>query len=178
MDIVGSLPVFVSLTDGLDSRKRFRVALQAVVAGLLTGLLFLFLGNPLFRVLGITQADFRVAGGLLLLVFAVHDILFTRAERKRRDVESLGVVPIGIPLLVGPAVLTTLILSQEQHGTIPTLVAFVGNLLFALGAMGLSGPLLQVLGNGGAKGAGKVASILLAAIAVMMIRSGVQAMVQ
>lgn len=177
MDVVGTLPLFMSLTEGLDRATRRKVVLEAVAAGAAVGVLFMFGGERLFRILGVTIADFRVAGGLILLVFAVHDLLFSRAERRRSDAISLGVVPIGIPLLVGPAVLTGLLLSYDQYGALPTLVSFGLNLGVAILVFLFGHTVTRLLGEGGARGVGKVASLLLAALAVMMIRSGIQQMV-
>ncbi len=177
MDVVGTLPVFMAMTEGVDRQTRRRIVLQAVTAGAAVGVLFMFGGERLFRILGVTIADFRVAGGLILLVFAVHDLLFSRAERRRSDAVSLGVVPIGIPLLVGPAVLTGLLLSYDRHGAGPTLASLGLNLGVALVVFLFGDAITRLLGEGGARGVGKVASLLLAALAVMMIRSGVQQMV-
>lgn len=177
MDVIGTLPLFMSMTQGLEQRARRRVVLQAVTAGAAVGVLFMFGGERLFRILGVTIADFRVAGGLILLVFAVHDLLFSRMERRRSNAVSLGVVPIGIPLLVGPAVLTGLLLAYDQFGALPTLVSFGLNLGVALAVFLFGHQVTRVLGEGGARGVGKVASLLLAALAVMMIRSGIQQMV-
>jgi multiple antibiotic resistance protein len=176
MDVVGTLPVFMAMTEGLDRRERRAVVAQAVLAGAAVGVLFMFGGERLFRVLGVTIADFRVAGGLILLVFAIHDLLFSRAERRRSDAASLGVVPIGIPLLVGPAVLTGLLLSYDRHGAVPTLASLAANLAIAFLVFLFGDLVTRVLGEGGARGVGKVASLLLAALAVMMIRSGMQQM--
>jgi multiple antibiotic resistance protein len=177
MDVIGTLPIFLSMTEGADPRSRRAVTLQAIAAGAAVAVAFIFGGSWLFGVLGITIADFRVAGGLLLLVFAVHDLLFARAERRQTS-PSMGVVPIGIPLLVGPAVLTGLLLSVSQYGLVETLAALVANLAIAFVVFTFGRWLIRLVGEGGAKGIGKVASLLLAAIAVMMIRSGVQAMIR
>lgn len=174
MDVVGTLPIFTALTEGVPPSTRRTIIFQAVSAGAIVGLLFTFGGERLFRVLGITIADFRVAGGLILLVFAVHDLLFSRAERRKADASSLGVVPIGIPLLVGPAVLTSLLLLYDRYGVIPTVLSFAINLIIAAVVFFFGDKVVSLLGEGGARGVGKVASLLLAAIAVMMIRSGLQ----
>jgi multiple antibiotic resistance protein len=176
MDAIGTLPLFLALTEGLESRKRTKLILEGIAAGAIVGIVFMFVGEKLFQILGITIADFRVAGGLLLLVFAIHDLLFAKPERRKTDTTDLGVVPIGIPLLVGPAVLTSLLLSIQQHGAIITVLAFALNLLLAFFAFYFANLVTKVLGAGGARGVGKVASLLLAALAVMMIRSGIQQM--
>ena len=177
MDVIGALPIFLGMTQGAPPRERRRVVLQAVAAGACVAVAFMFGGKWLFGVLDITIPDFRVAGGLLLLVFAIHDLLFSRGAHEDPN-PTMGVVPIGIPLLVGPAVLTGLILSVDQYGHAATLVSLAANLLVAFVVFSLGHRIIRVLGEGGAKGIGKVSSLLLAAIAVMMIRSGIEAMVR
>lgn len=177
MDVIGTLPIFMAMTEGVDASHRRRIGLNAVIAGALVGVSFIFIGEWIFGVLGIMIADFRVAGGLLLLVFAIHDLLFSHAQRRKVS-PSMGVVPIGIPLLVGPAVLTGLLLSVHQNGLLPTIVSLALNLFIALLVFIFGDFLIRIIGEGGAKGIGKVASLLLAAMAVMMIRSGIQEMVK
>jgi multiple antibiotic resistance protein len=177
MDVIGTLPIFMSMTEGLDRPRTRSLTIQAVAAGAGVAVTFIFVGKWLFQALGITIADFRVAGGLLLLVFAIHDLLFA-SDGRRQISASMGVVPIGIPLLVGPAVLTGLILSVNQYGYVPTLVSLGVNLGLAFGVFWFGHLLIRLLGEGGSKAVGKVASLLLAAIAVMMIRSGIQAMIE
>ncbi|MBM4395274.1 MAG: MarC family protein [Deltaproteobacteria bacterium] len=177
MDVIGTLPIFLSMTEGTTARQRRTVSAQAVAAGAAAAVGFIFAGQWLFAVLGITIYDFRVAGGLLLLVFAVHDLLFAHAARREAS-PSLGVVPIGIPLLVGPAVLTGLLLSVDTYGLTPTLAALGANLVIAFVVFSFGHWLIRLIGEAGAKGIGKIASLLLAAIAVMMIRSGIEAMVR
>ncbi len=176
MDVIGTLPIFINLTEGVERRKVRTVTVEAIAAGATVAILFMFGGKWLFKVLGITIADFRVAGGLLLLVFAIHDLLFARADRKKDA--TMGVVPIGIPLLVGPAVLTGLVLAVDTYGYLPTLVSLGLNLGIAFLVFYFGNYIIRVVGEGGSKGIGKVASLLLAAIAVMMIRSGVEAMIR
>jgi len=177
MDVIGTLPIFLGMTEGLGQGQRRSLSAQAVAAGAIVSVVFIFAGRWLFSVLGITINDFRVAGGLLLLVFAVHDLLFAHASRRDPN-PSLGVVPIGIPLLVGPAVLTGLLLSVDSFGLLPTLVALAANLAIAFLVFSLGPWIIRLVGDGGARGIGKVASLLLAAIAVMMVRSGIEGMLR
>jgi multiple antibiotic resistance protein len=90
----------------------------------------------------------------------------------------VGIVPLGVPLIVGPAVLTTTIISVDTYGYIPTIISLIVNLVFAWLVFSRAALVIRVLGEGGAKGVGKVVSLLLAAIAVMMIRMGVIEMLQ
>jgi len=93
------------------------------------------------------------------------------------DPDSLGAVPIGVPLIVGPAVLTTTILMINQFGTWLTVIATVINILIAAVMFMFSDPLLKLLGKAGSKTVSKLANLILASIAVMIIRKGIVALI-
>jgi multiple antibiotic resistance protein len=177
MDVIGSIPLFLNMTEGIDQRTKTKITTQAVIAGFIVSIVFIFLGKFLFGAIGITIADFKAAGGLLLLIFAIQDLLFSSDERKKVS-SSMGVVPIGIPLLVGPAVLTTLILSVDHYEYVPTFVSIASNLIIAWFGFRFSPYVVRLLGQDGSKGLAKVMSLLLAAIGVMMIRSGIEEIIK
>ena len=94
------------------------------------------------------------------------------------DQGTLGAVPIGVPLITGPGVLTTCLLLVGIHGRALTATAVVVNIAFAGAIFAFSGPIARVMGQTGAKTVSKVASLLLAAIAVMQIRRGLVEMLK
>ncbi len=177
MDAIGVLPIFISLTEGMQEDERKRVVRDSILTGFVVGLGFLILGKFIFGVIGVTIPDFKVAGGTILLIIAIHDLLFP--EKKRRVAGgTVGIVPLGMPLIVGPAVLTTIIIAVDAYGYLPTITSLIINLAFAWWVFSRADLLVRFLGEGGAKGVAKVASLLLAAIAVMMIRMGIIEMIQ
>lgn len=169
----GVLPLYLTLTSGLGRYEIRRVLVQSVVTASIVALVFLFVGQALFRFLGITVADFMVAGGTLLFAIAMGNLLGGRQSERRIDPKSLGAVPIGVPLIVGPAVLTTILLLAEQHGHLPTVMATVLNILIAAVIFLLSHKITDFLGKAGTATVSKIASLILAAIAVMMVRKGI-----
>ena len=173
IDIVGVLPLFLSLTHGLSADAQKRAVRDSVVTALLVGIVFIAMGEAIFSILGVTNDDFKIAGGLVLLVFAVLDLI-RRDELPRQPAGKPGIVPIGVPLIVGPAVLTTLIVLVDHYGIVVTLVSFLLNLLIVWLALRRSAAVIAVLGGGGIIAVSKVMALLLASIAVMMIRIGLQ----
>jgi len=133
---------------------------------------FLIFGKLIFSFMGITVNDFRIGGGIVLLVLAVRDLLFS-SEDSRTTGRDVGVVPIGIPLIIGPAVLTTILILVDTYGYAPTIVSLIINLGIVWIAFRQSKYIIKLLGESGTKGLAKVFSLLLAAIAVMMIRVGI-----
>lgn len=172
IDVFGVLPLFVSLTDNMDDRRRKTLTLEATLTAFVISLIFLTAGRLLFSFLGITESDFRVGGGIVLLVLAVNDLLFSK-ERKRDPETSVGVVPIGIPLIMGPAALTTIIILVDSYGYVWTIASLVVNMLIVLLVFSQSKTIAGVMGKAGSRAIAKVVALFLAGIAVMMIRSGI-----
>lgn len=175
MDVVAVIPLFLNLTDGLTENSRRELVTQATVTAFGIALVFLLLGNWLFSFLGITTSDFRIAGGIVLVVLAVTDLLFSQQDERRRPVGNIGVVPIGVPLIMGPAALTTILILVDSYGYGVTILSLVVNLAIVWASFRYSHWILRLIGTGGAKAIGKVASLFLAAIGVMMIRVGITA---
>jgi multiple antibiotic resistance protein len=178
INLPGLLPIYLSLTEGFSPAQRRRLRLQAVVTAGAVAMLILFAGQVIFRVMGITVNDLRVGGGLILLTLSIADLIFGDFRRRdprdaMDDTSSVGIVPLAIPLIVGPAAITTILVSQQSNGYLPTFVSMAVNLSLVFVGL-LAGPLItRVVGNAVAKAVAKVASLFLAAIAVAMIRAGV-----
>src|SRR6476646_9808471 len=106
IDPFGMVPVFLGVTDGMSDKRRRRITFEAVTAATIICLSFMFLGESLFRFLGISAFDFRIAGGVLLLVLAVYDLLIP-GKPAVHERDTVGIVPLAMPLIAGPATLTT-----------------------------------------------------------------------
>ncbi len=181
INVAGILPLFLSLTEGMSTPARRRLSIEALATALILAIVILFAGQLIFRVMGITINDLRVGGGLILLVLSITDLIF--GDLRRRDpglVEhapgDIGVVPLGTPLVVGPAAITTILVSQQGYGYLPTLASLVVNLMLVLLIFWYGPTLIGFTGPSASKAIGKVASLFLAAIAVAMIRAGLVAM--
>ena len=173
VDAIGVLPIFINLSEGVPHNRRSVILMQSVVTAVLVAAVFLLVGRPLLALLGITVADFMVAGGLLLFVLSLSDLLSPGKARKKVDADSIGAVPIGVPLITGPAVLTTCLLLGGQHGVSVTMAAMAVNVLLAGLIFGFAEPITRFLGHAGTRTLSKIASLLLASIAVMMVRKGI-----
>ena len=177
IDIFAVLPIFLGMTVDFPPVRRPVVIRESVFTALIVGLGFIGLGKWLFSVLGITGNDFKIAGGIVLLVFAVLDLVRqaqTRADLPRR----FGVVPIGVPLIVGPAVLTTLLVLVEQYGITPTVLSLLVNLVIVWISLQKGPVVVKVLGEGGILAVSKIMALLLASIAIRMIRLGLESVIR
>ncbi|MEM8600982.1 MAG: MarC family protein [Bacteroidota bacterium] len=192
-NIPGILPLYIGLTETMDPRARWRLLVRALTVAFVIAVLMLFAGQVIFQVLGITVNDLRVGGGLILLILAITDLLFSEQMQSRRsgngkhdyeeddiapDADALAVVPLGIPLIMGPAAITTILVSQQSYGYAPTLLSVVVNMTLVLAAFHFGPRLMTLLGPSTSKAIAKVASLFLAAIAVAMIRTGITLMLR
>ena len=186
INLPGILPLFIGLSEGLTARARRQLALQAIAAAFAVAVLILFAGQVIFRTLGITVNDLRVGGGIILLVLSITDLIFGDYKQRRpgeeggrsdASAEAAGVVPLGIPLVIGPAAITTILVSQQGFGYLPTLTSLVANLALVMLAFFFGPALMARLGAATSKAVAKVASLFLAAISVAMIRAGIVGMI-
>lgn len=176
VDALGVLPIFIGLTEGLERPRVRKIIWQSVITATVVALAFIALGKAVFSLLGITIADFMIAGGALLFVIALREHLLFERQMRMGDLECpecLGAVPIGVPLIVGPAVLTTSILLADQYGYLPSISAVILNIVIAGIVFLLSDPINKVLGSSGTRAISKLAGLILAAIGVMMVRRGI-----
>ena len=171
VDALGVLPLFVGLTDGMDRQERKRIVRQSLITALLVAVGFVLLGKTIFSLMGITVSDFMVAGGVMLFVIAVLDLV-SESKGARYAVQTIGAVPIGTPLIIGPATLTMSLILVDVYGIVQTLLAIVANIAIAGVVFTSAEYLTRVLGQAGSRAVSKVAALILAAIAVMMIRKG------
>jgi multiple antibiotic resistance protein len=175
MDAIGVLPILISVTQDMQVNERRKTILYAALTALILGLAFVAVGKGIFVFLGIDVADFLVAGGLILFLLAAKDLITGKMIEAQASVGSdmIGVVPLGTPLVVGPAVLTTLLILVDLYSLVIVLISFVINLVIAWLLLSQANRVVAFLGQGGVKATSKVVSLFLAAIAVKMIREGI-----
>jgi multiple antibiotic resistance protein len=180
---MGIIPIYLSVTENLTTAQRRRLTLQAMLTAVGLAVLILFAGQLIFSLLGIDVNDLRVGGGLILLVLSISNLIFGDYRRRdpteggEEDVASIGVVPIGIPLIVGPAAITSILVSREAFGYLPTLSSLVINMVLVFLTLAAAPYIGRFTGAAGSRAIAKVASLFLAAISVAMIRAGIVGMI-
>ena len=137
INIPGILPIYIGMTETFTRLQRRQLLIRALAAAAVLAVLMLFAGEIIFASLGITLNDLRVGGGLILLVIAVTDLAFGDFKKRRggrngdtledldADDPDLPVVPLGIPLIIGPGAITTILLAQGEFGYGPTLASIL-----------------------------------------------------
>jgi multiple antibiotic resistance protein len=175
MDAITAVPILLTITHDMDAPQRKGVIRFAVITAMALGIVFIVVGKAIFIFLGITVSDFLIAGGAILFLLAAKELVVGKMFETQAVIgdNSVGVVPLGTPLVVGPAVLTTLLILVDQYHIFMVLVAFIVNLLLAWLFFAQANRLVKLLGQGGVLALSKIFALLLAAIAVSMIHRGI-----
>ena len=171
VDALGNVPIILSLSEGMSRKQRNDVINIGVATATVVGLVFLFFGTWLLNVMGISQGAFTIAGGIILLVFSLRYLTAGRWIDIIKE-EMIAVVPIGTPLIVGPATITTLLLLVNDYPLYIILIALAVNLILSWIAFMSASRISGFLGKGGLKAVSQIFNLLLVAIAVSMIIRG------
>ena len=173
IDPIGLVALFIGLGPSASPQRRRHQAFLGIFTGLGVAIGFIFLGKIIFSALGITVADFQIAGGLILLILATRELV-TFGPQDRGGADEFGIVPLGMPLIAGPALLTALLILIDTVGVVFTLVSLVVNLAIVAVALCNADRFSRWMGKQGLRGISKIIALLLAAIAVSLIRRGWQ----
>jgi len=173
-----SVSMFLLLSGNMDQRARHRCALRTSTAILVLCFLVYFCGNLIFRVLGITVPAFQVGAGTLLFLTSIQMVSGRRSEIALDPDEDFAVVPLAIPMIVGPGTIgTLLVLGMEISGPREKIVAGSAILLAVLLIslfLFLAMPIARILGQKGLQMMMKLTGLILTAIAAQIIFSGVE----
>jgi multiple antibiotic resistance protein len=171
-DPLGNLPLFMGLTEGMKKEDRRNTFAEALYVGFLLLLLFTLAGTGILKLFMINLPDFKIAGGLLLLVMSFF-ILIRGYFSNPVAGEDPGPVPLGCPLLVGPGAITTSMVLIGIYGMPITLMAVAINFLVSGLILYFGDMIYESMGKTGGIIVAKVMAIILAAIAVKFIREGI-----
>jgi multiple antibiotic resistance protein len=175
MDPLGNIPVFNAVLARFDARTRSRIVARELTIALVILLLFLFVGNPVMKFLGLTQPTLSLSGGILLFIIALRMIFPRPAGTEEEDIVDPFIVPLAMPLVAGPSTIAILLLQSSQH---PERVwewcfALVLAWIAATAILGCSPWLMKALGDRGVKALERLMGMLLVLLAVQMFSDGV-----
>src|SRR5947199_9896536 len=173
IDPIGLVALFIGLGTSASPDKRKRQSFLVTLTSLCVAIGFIFLVKIIFAALGITVADFQIARGLILLILAARELV-TFGPPDRGGGDEFGIVPLGMPLIAGPALLTALLILIDSVGLVYTLASLLVNLAIVAVALCNADRFSRSMGKQGLRGVSKIIALLLAAIAVSLIRRGWQ----
>ena len=173
VDPLGNLPILVSLTENMDREERKRTFQVATATGIILLLFFALLGEQILILFRISLQSFMIAGGILLLLIAMRMLLTGSWNGGEASQESVGVVPIAIPLLVGPGAITTTILNIRLFGVAVTVASVLIVFFIVWLTLRFIDQIHSLLGRSGSLIISRVMALIIAAIAVEYILEGI-----
>jgi multiple antibiotic resistance protein len=172
VDPLGNVPIFLGLTKNMDETQRKKTFRSAIITGLMLLFLFAFAGQQILNLFGISLNSFMVAGGLLLLIIAVRLLVAGGWQEPSTSPESIGAVPIGFPLLVGPGAITATILILQSSGVFVTVASVLITFVIVWLILRFINPIYKILGRNGSLVVTRLMAMFIAAIAVQYIVEG------
>ncbi len=185
---LGVLPIFLTMTDGLDNAARRNTAQKAMVVSFITMVLFSLSGQVLFEFFGISVHSFRIVGGIIFFMVG-QDMLQARLQRTKvpskkvkEYVGDISITPLAIPMITGPGAITNAIVLKEQADSYFEVAAFYGG-IFVVCAITLlllisANQILRVLGDTGAKILMRIMGLIVMVIAVEFFLSGLRPIIK
>lgn len=173
VDPFGSIPLFMGLTEKMTKIERRKVFNTATLVSVILLLAFAFAGQQILSIFGVSLFSFEIAGGILLLIIAVKILISGSLEDMSSSPESMGAVPIAMPLLVGPGAITTTILNLQSYGIAIAAISVLIVLLLTWFILKYVDLVYRFLGKTGAVVIARVMALLIGAIAIQYLLLGV-----
>lgn len=172
MDPVGNVPMFLSLTGKMDPKERERLAQAAVIRAGVILVIFTLFGSAVLDAFHVSLQSFRIAGGIILSLIGLQILFMPDAHKAEPGEENdISVVPLAMPLIAGPGMITTAVILAKEYGHVVTLLGIAANLVLTRVLFRHSGIVLKLLGTKGSLAFAKVMALILVAIGVEFVRN-------
>ncbi len=175
IDAVGTVPIFIGLTEDYPNERK-RIVRQAVVIAAAVLIVFALFGWLIFDIFGITVDDFRIAGGIILFIVSVDHLRGGDSRSQGLEPSDVAAFPLATPLLAGPgAISTVIIISTRPYSLFMALLVVITNAVLAYLILSGSDWVRKFLGPNGTSALSRVTALLIAALAVQFVVSGLTA---
>jgi len=183
IDPIGTVPVFISATRGYADLERRQIALRAcgVAAGIL--LFFIVVGETILNAMGVPVLAFQIAGGIVLFLFALTMIFGeSKPEAEAKDIrqaQDVAVFPLATPSIASPgAMMAVVLMTQNDLHTLDEQIVTAVLMVLVIGAayllMRCAGPIVRLIGEGGANIISRVMGMILASVAATAVLEGIK----
>ena len=169
MDAVGAIPLYIEMLKSLPEKMKLIQINKTIIVAAIFLFGFLFFGLNLLNYFSVSFESFRIAGGIIVLIVGIKMVLGLRIVESHLSKYKMAIVPLATPLLVGPGVITTVMLLAAQYGYAVTVLASFINLLFTWLLMFFSLSIYKFIGRQGSDVISKIMGLFITAIAVEMI---------
>jgi len=188
IDAVGIGPLFLSLTYGASTKQRYKIALRSSLIAFIVLLIFAYGGQFFFNWIGISLNSLKVAGGIILLIIAIEMLLDKRRIRREENaskalsektIDEITVFPLSIPLIAGPAALTSIVLlinanSFSNENLLMVYLALTSVMIVTLLHMLFSTFIAKFAGKNILNVFSRVIALILASLAIQFVIDGLK----
>jgi len=173
IDIIGTIPILISLKNKLGGIREVRVTL---ISGALM-IFFLYIGQPFLSLLGLDVSSFAVGGSIVIFILGLEMVLGLEFFKSEKDLRAATVVPIAFPLIAGSGTLTTIISLKANYDQVTLLIGIIINLVFILLVLKSLRVLERILGPAGLIAVRKFFGVILLAIAVKIFATNAHGLI-
>jgi multiple antibiotic resistance protein len=174
IDIVGSVPILISLKEKMGGLNEWRATL---VSGILM-VLFLFLGEAFLNVLGLDVKSFAVGGSIVIFILGLEMVLGLEFFKPEANIKAATLVPIAFPLIAGSGTLTTIMSLRANYGETALLIAILVNLIIIFIVLKSLNVIARLLGPAGLIAVRKFFGVILLAIAVKIFATNAPGLIK
>ena len=173
LDPFSVVPFYVSTVDKLPPERRPAFLRTLIYSAVFMLVAFIVIGDYMFELLGVTLKDFRIAAGLILLVYAISSLFDIEigAPSSSESIEKQAIVPLATPLLAGPGSISTALYFRYIYGYPVALASVAVNAALAYVILYFGERIMRLLGKHGALLIDKFMSLILAGFAISLIRA-------
>ncbi len=174
IDPVGTVPVFIGLTEGMSPPERKHVLKTTVVTSLILLIVIAIAGQQILNLFGISLNSLMIAGGILLLILSIKILVQGGWSKEEISADSVGVVPLAFPIIVGPGAITVTIVTLQTAGLLVAMISVLIVLSVTSLLLFVVNPVYRFLGRMGALVISRIMAVFIAAIAVQFIADGMR----
>jgi multiple antibiotic resistance protein len=174
IDIVGSIPILISLKHKMGGMNELRATL---ISGVLM-VAFLYAGEAFLNILGLDVGAFAVGGSIVIFILGLEMVLGVEFFKSEKDIKAATVVPIAFPLIAGSGTLTTVMSLKANYGQTTLLLAILINLVIVYIVLKSLGYIAKLLGAAGLIAVRKFFGVILLAIAVKIFATNAHGLIK
>ena len=174
IDIVGSIPILISLKEKMEGIRELRATLISAVLMIV----FLYAGEAFLNILGLDVGSFAVGGSIVIFILGLEMVLGLEFFKSEKDVKAATVVPIAFPLIAGSGTLTTVMSLKANYGQVTLLIAIMINLIIVFIVLKSLGYIARLLGPAGLIAIRKFFGVILLAIAVKIFATNAHGLIK
>jgi multiple antibiotic resistance protein len=166
IDVIGNSSILFFMLKDVKDKAKTRYIRNVMILASIILVLFLLFGDSVLKFFGVSLRSFQIAGAIIVFIVGIEMVLGIKLGHKEKFEESNSIVPMATPLLIGPGVLTVIILLVQQYGMLVTFIASLLNMIVVWAAMNYSGKIYSFLGKQGSIVITRIMGLIIVSIGI------------